>query len=336
MGALGDPIVLDDRTSGRGDGDDHVCAAHDLFEVRRSPDLEPFVLGLLAAHEVVEGLLRAAPEAHVLPTEVLVAGREDSFRHVSGADDGEHLAVLTRQVLRGDRRRGTGAHHGVVATVAYGEREPGLGVGVNEDREDGRQIEPGAVLLADGDPLAGGRLGIFYVGGHHLPLARVLVEHYVALRLHVVAALAVHAVGVLDARVVLVGPQQTHHIRAAEYEGLAVPPTLQLSSFPRPYSLDSKGASLIGLSGSRGRRHGLLGGLSTSTLRPSPSSSPGKTRRPLWVRCRRTWPGCRPGWPRAVPAPGRPRTRAARASGSRTAGGLRRSPGCSRSSSRRT
>src|SRR3954469_11412235 len=105
MGALGDPIVLDNRTSGRGDGDDHVRAAHDLFEVRRSPDLEALVLWLLAAHEVVEGFLRAAPDTHVLPPEYLVAGREDPFCHVPGADDGERPAVLARQVLRGDRRR---------------------------------------------------------------------------------------------------------------------------------------------------------------------------------------------------------------------------------------
>src|SRR5215213_6398266 len=41
-----------------------------------TPARDPIVLRLLAVHEVVEGFSRAAPDAHVLPPEDLVAGRE--------------------------------------------------------------------------------------------------------------------------------------------------------------------------------------------------------------------------------------------------------------------
>src|SRR3712207_1327384 len=63
--ALRDPVVLDDRTPGRGNGDDDVRAAHDLFEVGRCPDLEAIIPWLLVADELVQGRLRAAPDADV-------------------------------------------------------------------------------------------------------------------------------------------------------------------------------------------------------------------------------------------------------------------------------
>ncbi len=41
---------------------------------------------------------------------------------------------------------------------------------VDQDREDGRQVEALPVALADRHPLAGGRLRLLDVGGHRLPL----------------------------------------------------------------------------------------------------------------------------------------------------------------------
>ena len=119
-----------------------------------------------------------------------------------------------------------GAHDGVVGAVADREREAGLGMRVDQDREDGRQVEALAVALADRDPLAGRGLRLLDVGGHRLPLARELVEHDVALGIHVEAALAVHPVGLLDAGDVLGRRHEPHHVRAAQDQGLAVPPAL--------------------------------------------------------------------------------------------------------------
>ena len=183
------------------------------------------VLRLLLGDEAVERLLAAAPDAHLLPGEHLVAGGERAPADRAGADDGEHLRVLPREPLRGDRRRGARAHHRVVRAVADGERKAGLGVGVDQDREDGRQLEL-RVVLADRDPLAGGGGRVLDEGGHHLELAWIGVEDDVALRLHVDATQPVHAERVLDAVVVLGRRQQPDHVRAAQDQRLAVSPAL--------------------------------------------------------------------------------------------------------------
>ena len=104
-----------------------------------------------------------------------------------GAHDREHGRALAREPFRRDCRRRARAHQRVVRTVADGERKSGLGMRVDEDREDRRKAVL-RVVLADRDPLAGGRLGLLDIGGHHLPFARIAVEHDVALRLHVDAA----------------------------------------------------------------------------------------------------------------------------------------------------
>ena len=54
------------------------------------------------------------------------------------------------------------------------------------------------------------------VRGHGLPFARKPVEDNVPLRVHVVAALAVHAIGLLNAFIVLLGRQGAYHLAAAE------------------------------------------------------------------------------------------------------------------------
>ena len=102
----------------------------------------------------------------------------------AGADDREHARVGACEPLRRDRGGGARAHQRVVRAVADREREPGLRVRVDEDREDGRQVVAG-VVLADRDPLAGRGLRLLDLGGHDLPLALVAVEHDVALGLHV-------------------------------------------------------------------------------------------------------------------------------------------------------
>src|SRR5829696_4443473 len=96
---------------------------------------------------------------------------------------------------------------------------------VDEDREDRRKFVLG-VVLADRDPLAGGRLRLLDVRRHHLPLTLVAVEDDVALGFHVDPPEPVHAEGVLDAVVVLGRGHQPHHVRAAENQRLTVPPAL--------------------------------------------------------------------------------------------------------------
>ena len=115
-----------------------------------------------------------------------------------------------------------------MGAVHDGEREAGLGLGVDQDREHGGEIEFGAVLEADGDPLArrggGGGLRLLNVGGHDLPLARILVQHDMALGLHIDAALAHAPERGLHAADVLLGLEQADHFAAAENQGLAVTP----------------------------------------------------------------------------------------------------------------
>ena len=133
--------------------------------------------------------------------------------------------VGPREPLGRHRRGGACAHQRVVRAVADREREAGLGVRVDEDREHGGQVV-GGVVLADRDPLARGSLRLLDPRGHHLPLALVAVEHDVPLRLHVHAPQAVHAEGVLDAVDVLRRREQADHVRAPEDQRLAIAPAL--------------------------------------------------------------------------------------------------------------
>jgi hypothetical protein len=112
------------------------------------------------------------------------------------------------------------------------EREAGLRVRVDQDREHRRQLVL-RVVLADRHPLARRRFGLLDVRRHHLPLAPVAVEDDVALRLHVDAPEPVHPVRVLDAVDVLAGGQQADHVRPAENQGLAVAPALDLAGILR-------------------------------------------------------------------------------------------------------
>ena len=70
------------------------------------------------------------------------------------------------------------------------------------------------------------------VGRHRLPFAGEAVEHDVALGVHVVAALAMHAVGLLDAVVVFVRLEQADHLAAAEDQRLAVGPVFHCRCSP--------------------------------------------------------------------------------------------------------
>src|SRR5439155_26040219 len=79
---------------------------------------------------------------------------------------------------------------------------------------------------ADRNPLARRRLGLLDVRRHRLPLARVLVEHDVTLRVHVEPTLAVHAVGLFDTLDVLRRRDETHDVGAAEDQRLAIAPAL--------------------------------------------------------------------------------------------------------------
>ncbi len=187
--------------------------------------LEAVVQRLFLGHEAVERLPAAAPDAHLFPGEHLVAGGERASADRACADDGEHPRVLSRQPFRGDGRRGARSHHRVVRAVADGERKAAFRVGVDQDREDRRQLEAG-VVLADRDPLAGGGGRVLDEGGHDLELARIVVEDDVPLRLHVDPTQPVHAERVLDAVVVLGRRQQPDHVRAAQDERLAVSPAL--------------------------------------------------------------------------------------------------------------
>ena len=192
----------------------------------------------LALHEVIEGGLGTAPDPDLGPVADGGAGAERADADVARTHQGEDGRILAREPANGDRGGSPRAHHGVVAAVHDGERKAGLGFGVDQDREDRRQVELGAVVLADRDPLAGGGLGhagagrLLDIGGHDLPLARILVEHNVALGLQVAAPLAVPAERGLDAIDVLAGLQQAHHVGAAEDQGLAVAPARHDLSVP--------------------------------------------------------------------------------------------------------
>src|SRR5207244_3866309 len=207
----------------------------------KGPDLEVSVFGLLGLDKAIEARLRPTPHADVPPFDDLVAGRQGALRHVTGADDRQRLRVGARHPLHRYGRRRPRPHDGVEAPVADGEREAGLGMRVDEDREDGRQIEALPVLLADRNPLARSGLGGFDVGGHRLPLTGVLVEHDVTLRFHDVPALAVHAVRLLDAGHVFGRRHQSHHVGATQDQGLAVAPALH-GRFSIPISGDVQAA----------------------------------------------------------------------------------------------
>ena len=223
----GEPLLLDQGLASRRDGHDDVGAAHGVLEVGRGLDrITPLELGLHHRAEVVERRLAAAPDPDLIPREDRVAGLERALGHVAGADDREDLRLRPRHPLRGHRSRGAGALDRVVRAVADGEREARLRIGVDEDREDGGEVVLVAVVLADRHPLAGRGLRLLDVGGHRLPLARILVEHDVALGVHVEAALAMHAVGLLDARDVLGWRDQTHHVGSAQNQGFLAPPAL--------------------------------------------------------------------------------------------------------------
>ena len=243
MRAGREPRLLDQGLASRRDRHDDVGAAHGVLKVGGRLDrVATFELRLHHRAEVVERRLAAAPDTHLVPLEDRVAGLERAFGHVAGADDREDLRLGARHPLGGHGRRGAGALHRVVRAVADRERKARFGVGVDQDREDGGEVELVAVVLADRDPLARRGLGLLDVGRHGLPLARVLIEDDVALRIHVVAALAMHAVGLLDPRDVFGRREQAHHVVSAQDQGLLAPPALHAVP-PRDF------ASLVPLRG---------------------------------------------------------------------------------------
>ena len=132
-----DPVVVDDPAARVCPGHDDVGSAHDTLQLRRRLELEVRVERLLLRHEPVERLLRPAPDAHLAEREGGVAGGEGPLCHAPGACDRKHGRVLAREPLRRDGRRRPGAHQRVVRAVADREREAGLGMRVDEDREDG-------------------------------------------------------------------------------------------------------------------------------------------------------------------------------------------------------
>ena len=219
------PRLVDDPAAGVRARDDHVGALDRGANVGRPDEPEMRVARPQFREEPVDGLLRAAPDPHLAPGEDGVAGGERALADAARAEDREDARVGSCEPLRRDRGGRSRPHERVVRPVADREREPRLGVRVDEDREDGRQIEAG-VVLTDRDPLAGRCLRLLDPGGHDLPLAAVAVEHDVALGLHVDAPEAVHAKGMLDAVDVLGGGEQADHVRAAEDERLTVPPAL--------------------------------------------------------------------------------------------------------------
>ena len=115
-----------------------------------------------------------------------------------------------------------------MGTVHDGEREARFGLRVDQDRKHGGEIELGAVLEADGDPLArsGGGCGfrLLDVGRHDFPLARILVQHDMALGLHEDPALPHTAECGFHAADVLLGLEQADHFAAAQDQGLAIAP----------------------------------------------------------------------------------------------------------------
>jgi hypothetical protein len=97
-------------------------------------------------------------------------------------------------------------------------------MGVDEYREHCRQVVFRAIALADRHPFTGGGFGLFDIGRHGLPLARIFVEDDVAFRVHAKTTFAMHSIGLLDTADVLGGRQQPDHVGAAQDQRLAVAP----------------------------------------------------------------------------------------------------------------
>ena len=219
MRARCDPLVLHDRSARRRDRHHRVRTAYHRLQFGGRLELEAREQRLLRRDEVIERALRAAPHPHFVPGEDLVAGREHACSHVASADDRQNPGVLARHPLHRHRSGRPGTHHRVVAAVADRQRKAGFRVRVDQDREDGRQVELLAVALPDRHPLACGRLRLLDVRRHRLPLARILVQDDMAFRIHVEAPLAVHAVGLLDAGVVLPRGEQPRHLQRGSGSG---------------------------------------------------------------------------------------------------------------------
>jgi hypothetical protein len=166
------------------------------------------VLRRLISDEFIERRLRAAPDADFVPGKNRGAGGERALRHVARADNCKLLCVLPRQPSGRDGRGGAGSHHRVIGAVADRQRKSGFRVRIDQDRY----------------PFAGGGFRFLDVRGHRLPFARIFVEHDVPFRVHVVTALAVHAISLLDAAHIFRRCDQPHHVGAAQDQRLSVSP----------------------------------------------------------------------------------------------------------------
>src|SRR4029077_716396 len=130
--------------------------------------------------------------------------------------DRQDPRVLARHPFGGNGGCGPGAHYGMIASIDDRERKARFGIGIDQDREYCREVVVLPIILSDRYPFAGSSMRFLDVRGHGLPFTRKPVEDNVPLRVHVVAAFAVHAIGLLNAFIILLGRQEAYHLAAAE------------------------------------------------------------------------------------------------------------------------